>query len=375
MTRLAQAGLGAVALAALIACGSRVEAPPPSTLAVAELLGPADTAGFERATGGREFHFPADHGPHDGYRTEWWYYTGNLADPTGRRFGYQLTFFRSSLTATPAERSSAWGADQVFMAHFTVTDVDRQRFVSHERFARRALGLAGAQTEPFRIWVEDWSALGEPAGSVRLQAQAGDTEIDLEVGSGKPPVLQGDAGLSQKGAGLGNASYYYSQTRMPTAGRVSISGESFEVSGESWLDREWSTSVLEAGQIGWDWFSLQLDDRHELMVYVIRREDGSADPNSAGTLVEPDGSSRSVEPSRWRLEPTGSWTSPESGARYPSGWTLSVPTAGLELEITPLVVDQELRHTFRYWEGAVAVSGTSGGEPITGRGYVELTGY
>ncbi len=375
MKALGHLTLALALAAALVGCGERDAAPPAGGLAVADMLGSLDSTGFQRAVDPRDFRFPEDHGPHEGFRTEWWYYTGNLTEPSGRRFGYQLTFFKNLLAADATERASDWGADQVFMAHFAVTDAGRERFFAFERFARRALGLAGAEGSPFRVWLEDWSATASPGGGMRLRAADQGVELDLVLDPGKPPVLQGDAGLSRKGSGEGNASYYYSQTRMPTRGRITIGEESFEVDGASWMDREWSTSVLEEGQIGWDWFSLQLADDRELMVYVIRRDDGSADPNSAGTLVGAGGDYRRLSRDDWRLEATGSWTSPESGARYPAGWKLSVPAAELELEIEPLLAGQELRHTFSYWEGAVEVSGASRGEPIDGRGYVELTGY
>ncbi len=371
-------GLGALGLVAwlgLFGCTGEPAASPPGSLQVADLLGPAETEGFERAVGRRDFRFPEDHGPHEGFRTEWWYYTGNLESRAGRRFGYQLTFFKSALDAAPAERSSRWGASDVFMAHFAVTDAAGERLLSHERFARRALGLAGARATPFRVWLEDWSAAAGEDGGMRLTAADGAVAIDLTLRPGKPPVLQGDAGLSRKGAGEGNASYYYSLTRMPTAGTLTLDGETLEVAGASWMDREWSTSVLEEGQVGWDWFALQLDDGRDLMLYQIRRADGSADRHSAGTLVAASGENRRLVAGQWRLEVIDLWTSPESGARYPAAWKLAVPAEELQLEIRPLVADQELRHTFRYWEGAVAVAGSHRGAPIAGRGYVELTGY
>ncbi len=366
--------LGLLGGLALAGCGG--PAPPPrETLEVADLLGPAASVGFERAVGHRSFRFPEDHGPHEGFRTEWWYYTGNLETAEGRRFGYQLTFFKSALAPRPIERASSWGASQVFMAHFTITDVAGERFLSHERFARLALGLAGARGAPFRVWVEDWSAEAGAEGGMRLRAAEGEVVLDLALAPGKPPVLQGDAGLSRKGSAEGNASYYYSLTRMPTAGTLRLGERSFEVAGESWMDREWSTSVLEEGQVGWDWFALQLADGRELMLYQIRRQDDSADRHSAGTLIDASGDYRRLVMGDWTLETIDSWTSPGSGARYPAAWTLEVPADGLELEIRPLVADQELRHTFTYWEGAVEVAGTRGGESIGGRGYVELTGY
>lgn len=344
-------------------------------LTLGETLGRDEAAGYAKALVPRPFIFPADHGPHPEFKTEWWYYTGNLAATDGRRFGYQLTFFRIALTPSAVERPSAWGASQISMAHFAVTDPDGRRFFSAERFGRNALGLAGAQAEPFRVWLEDWQA-SAPQGSFPMRLQAADAEvaIDLTLEAGKPVVLQGEQGLSRKSAEAGNASYYYSLTRMPTRGTLKLGDAEFPVSGNSWLDREWSTSALAPDQTGWDWFALQLDDGFELMYYQLRRQDGSADPASAGVWVLPAGNSSVLAREDLLLEPTGRWTSPRGG-RYPAGWRLRVEREQLDLRIEPLLADQELDATIRYWEGAVRVRGLRAGKPVSGYGYVELTGY
>jgi predicted secreted hydrolase len=385
MSRRSIPGLALLAL--LAAAGvyllARPDRPhsPRASLSVAGTLRNADNAGFLRTTEPRAFRFPADHGPHPGFRTEWWYYTGNLETREGRRFGFQLTFFRSALTATPQARTSEWGASHAYLAHFALTDVDGERFHSFERWSRGALGLAGAQAEPFRVWVESWSAnASSPAGpagtpSMRLTAAEAGVGIDLDLRPGKPVVLQGDRGLSQKSAGAGNASYYYSLTRMPAAGTVRLGKESFAVTGLAWMDREWSTSSLAADQVGWDWFALQLADGRELMLYRLRRRDGTADPASSGTLIGPRGESRPLRLSDFRLEDLDRWESPRSGARYPSRWRIRIPADGLDLEVRPAVPDQELDVSFLYWEGAVEVTGTHQGRPVSGRGYVEMTGY
>jgi predicted secreted hydrolase len=357
-------------------------------LSVAESLRGAPVAGFARAIAPRAFRFPEDHGPHPDFRTEWWYYTGNLATAAGRRFGFQLTFFRNSFSPRPAARASKWAANEIYLAHFALTDVakiagENGRFRSYERLERGAVGLAGAEVSPFRVWLGDWSASGPGEGSnplpMRLVASAGGVgkndgaAIDLTLQAGKPPVLEGDRGLSRKGAEPGQASYYYSLPRMPAAGTVRVggsAGSTFAVSGLAWMDREWSTSSLGADEVGWDWFALQLADGREIMLYRLRRKDGSIAPASAGTLIAADGSSRPLALSEVVVEPSGSWTSPRSGARYPARFRLRIPAAGLDLDIRPLVADQELDTSFRYWEGAVAVSGT-----VAGSGYVELTGY
>jgi predicted secreted hydrolase len=370
--------------AALLASGwflHRVLAPLPSPstppASVTALLGGEEPTGFARATVPRDFRFPDDHGPHPAFRHEWWYFTGNLRAPGGRRFGYQLTFFRFALSPDRIDRGSRWATNQAYMAHFAVTDVQGNRFRFFERTGRGALGLAGATSRPFRVWLDDWSAEGEGISTlpIRLRASEGETSVDLALDSARPVVPQGERGLSRKGAVPGNASYYYSMTRLATRGNVRVEDTSFPVEGTSWLDREWGTSSLEKGQSGWDWFALQLSDGRDLMFYRLRRRDGGADPFSAGTLVLPDGTFRPLSPDGVRIETLEYWRSPESGARYPSRWRLGIPSEGLELEVVPRIADQELRAAVRYWEGAVGVRGTSRGEPVGGDGYVELTGY
>ena len=372
---------------------------PPGTadrarLSLVETLAGADTAGYERAFEPRPFDFPNDHGPHPGFRTEWWYVTGNLEARDGRDFGFQLTIFRSALAPRGPRTESAWGTSQAYMAHFTVTDVAAGRFHVFERFARGAVGLAGATADPLRVWVGDWAITGTsvqdeggPSRSferrttssfpLRLHASDDGVVLDLELERGKSHVPQGEAGLSRKGPEPGNASYYYSLTRMPAAGTLVLAGDTALVRGSAWLDREWSTSALGPGQVGWDWFALQLDDGHELMIYRLRRADGTADAFSDGVLVAPSGEPVRLEwGSDVRLEATGTWRSPIDGAAYPSGWRILLPERGWALEVEPVLVDQELDVAFRYWEGAVRMRGTGeGGESVTGVGYVELTGY
>ena len=360
-----------VAVFALWPIGSRprIEA----TVAVREALA-NDRAGFAQALAPRPLVFPSDHGPHPDFRTEWWYYTGNLRTAAGRHFGFQLTFFRIALAPGAVVRASAWATRQLYFAHFAVADTAGVRFHAFSRSSREALGLAGASASPFRVWIEDWSAEGD-GSSARLRASDGDVALDLELSAAKPVVAQGDRGLSRKGSEPGNASFYYSFTRMPARGIVRLGRETLEVSGEAWMDREWSTSALAPGVQGWDWFALQLDDGRELMFYLLRRRDGAIDPFSAGTLVAADGTVRALEPGDVRVETLAHWTSPRSGVRYPARWRLSVPSAALRLELSPRLADQELIVGTRYWEGAVAVAGSAAGGPIVGQGYVELVGY
>ncbi len=348
-----------------------------SNVSVGSALGGDDSAGYQRAYQPRPFVFPADHGPHPEFRNEWWYVTGNLADATGREFGYQLTLFRIALAPTAPATDSAWRTNQVYMGHFALTDVADNTHRAFERFSRGAMRLAGAQATPLRVWLEDWELAGTGSDPfpLRVRARQDDITVDLTLDTGKPVVLQGDQGLSQKSAEPGNASYYYSYTHLPTRGAVSLGGQTFTVGGASWLDREWSTSALGPEQNGWDWFALQLDDGREVMFYRLRRKNGGVDPLSKGVLVAADGSTRMLRWNEVDLQPLGSWTSPRTGDRYPAGWRLRVPTEKLDLTVTPKIASQEMQLTVRYWEGTVAVSGLAGKRAVTGQGYLEMTRY
>ena len=385
-----------VALAASAACAPAPEAPPAARLQITDVLGGIGAAGLERALEPREFSFPADHGPHPTFASEWWYLTGNLQTAAGRSFGYQVTFFRTSLGAPPLPRTddsapgidgSAWATNQVWMAHFAVADIGPGRFFAFDRFQRGALGLAGATAFPWHVWLDDWSLEQDGSGPfpLRLRARerleaggdAGDeVAVDLLISPLKDMVLQGDRGLSQKGPTPGNASFYYSFTRLQTSGTMRIGDQRFAVEGTSWLDREWSTSALPDGQVGWDWFGLQLSDGTELLFYQLREADGSPSAHSGGTLVLADGSSSRLDAADVELTVEHTWISPIDATVYPSGWRLSIPARGVELRIEPLIENQELDLTFRYWEGAVSVAGVGlDGTLVSGRGYVELTGY
>lgn len=374
MSRLALGVLLLVlAASAVVALWPASRTPIRASVSVREALGD-ERAGFARAEAPRPFSFPQDHGPHPDFRTEWWYYTGNLKTAAGRHVGFQLTFFRVALTPAREPRASEWATRQLYFAHFAITDTEGRRFHAARRVSRGALGLAGAESAPFRVWVERWSADGAGA-SPRLHASDGDVALDLELSATKPVVLQGDRGLSRKGIEPGNASFYYSFTRMPAVGTVRLAGETLAVTGEAWMDREWSTSGLGAELQGWDWFAIQLNDGRELMMYLLRRRDGGIDPLSAGSLVAADGSVRRLGATDVQIETLASWTSPKTRVRYPSRWQLSVPAAELRLSIEPRLADQELDVGTRYWEGAVSVAGAAGGGPIAGQGYVELVGY
>jgi predicted secreted hydrolase len=332
---------------------------------------------FAHATTVRPFHLPADHGPHFEHQTEWWYYTGNLTDPGGRHFGYQLTFFRRGLSPGPPPAGPGLATNQIYFAHLAITDSAAGAHAFAERWSRGGGGLAGATGEPFTVWLEGWRVESRnPEGSSRhLAASDGALALDLDLAAAKPLVAHGDGGLSPKSDEPGNASYYVGYTRLRTSGRITTASGTFEVAGASWFDHEWSTSALGKGAVGWDWFSLQTSDERELMFFRIRREDGSFEPVSGGTLVEPDGRTRRLALADVRIEVKDHWTSPETGAKYPVRWRLDVPSAGLELRIVPWVPGQEMRTSFTYWEGAVRVEGTRAGKAVVGNGYVEMTGY
>jgi len=264
------------------------------------------------------------------------------------------------------------------MAHLAIGDFDGGVFRPYERFARGALGLAGASPTTLNVWLEDWRATAlrpdDPSSPVRLVAADGDVALDLVLSPQRGPLLQGDEGLSQKGSQPGNASYYYSVTRWEAEGTLRVAAETLTVDGSAWMDREWSSSALEPGQIGWDWFSLQLDDGSDLMLYMMRRADGSVDSTSSGSWLSAAGQVHRLDSSDFAVVPTATWTSPD-GIEYPSAWRLEVSALELELEVMPRLADQQLRGTFRYWEGGVRATGTRGGQQISGRGFVELTGY
>jgi predicted secreted hydrolase len=343
----------------------------------------ADTAQeFQIATEGYRYAFPRDHGAHEEFRTEWWYYTGRLTAKDGRPFGYELTFFRRGI---PREQlhtlPSQWTVTQLYLAHFAVSDLSKDRFHYAEKISRAGLGKAGAAQDRLHVWIDRWSAESPSAtpGAQTLQAADGGLALRLTVSPDKPLVVHGTDGISRKGSATGQASHYYSFTRLATNGRLTIGDESFDVTGTSWMDHEFGSAELGKDLVGWDWFSLQLDDQRELMLYRLRRTDGSADPVSSGTLIDRDGRGHHLTVGDFTLAPTSYWTSPTSKARYPQRWHLAIPSQQLSLELVPLMAAQELstsRSTqVTYWEGAIEARGTSNRRPIHGQGYMELTGY
>lgn len=366
----------------------RAAADPAAQFDQLEVLRAADQAGFEQVLAPHDFEFPQDHGPHPGFRQEWWYVTGHLRAADGEQFGFELTFFRVSLRPAPAAGSevpagaSAWRTRQVYAAHFAITDVSRKRFFNAARYARDALGLAGAQAEPFAVHVNDWS-LGQAPGSAqpaappldwRLQAADGDYRLQLALRTQQTPVLNGDAGLSRKAAGPGAASYYYSMPRLQASGSLTREGRTLPVAGLAWLDREWGSGSLGAQQQGWDWFALDLDDGSAIMFYALRDRDGRRDVHSAGTYVDAAGHASALGSDDVLIEVLRHWDSPRGG-RYPAQWNLRIKSQDLQLQLTPVLADQELSTRPRYWEGAVRVTGRRGAAAVSAQGYVELVGY
>jgi len=334
---------------------------------------------WREAAPGYAFGFPRDHASHPDYKIEWWYYTGNVAATDGRRFGYQITFFRIGVDPAPAN-PSRWAVRDLFMTHLAVSDPVGKRYRYAERLSRGGPGLAGADVEKYRVWNDDWSASLDDQGRHRLLASDQGTGLDLTLDEGKKPVVHGLGGISQKGAQTGNASHYYSLTRMPTRGTITVDGERVEVAGESWMDHEFGTSFLEPDQVGWDWLSIQLADGRELMLYQLRQADGRRDPRSSGTLVGADGRATHLSAADFTLVPGGPVYRSANGATYPVAWTIALPSLDLSLKITTPLNAQELSFEgstgIAYWEGLIDVAGqVAGGTPVTGRGYLEMTGY
>ncbi len=352
----------------LSACTARTTPTPNVALRLPEAA--LTKTPFAVADGSRPLAFPDDFGPHPDFRTEWWYYTGNLDSTDGRHFGFELTIFRVTLRPTTAS-DSTWQDGQLYFAHFALSDIANGTFHAFQRFSRRGPGLAGAQSTPYHVWLEDWEIEERTAGVYHLFAAQEDLRLDLLLNDRTGPVLHGQNGYSRKGADPTNASYYYSLPRLQAQGTLQTTQGVFQVNGLAWMDHEFSTSVLGEDQIGWDWFSLQFDDGSGLMLYQLRRADGSLSPFSSGTWIFADGSTRALSAQDFTIQAQQTWRSPHTGGVYPSAWQVSLPALQVDVQVTPWMADQELvLAPTAYWEGAVRVQGTH-----SGNGYVELTGY
>lgn len=334
---------------------------------------------WQRAIGAWSWSFPRDHGAHSNFKTEWWYFTGNLQDAHQRKFGYQLTLFRQGIQFTPAQPTSHWAVRDLYFGHFTISDLAADQFHVAERVSRGVLGEAKAAPDRMDVALGPWTIQQDAHEKIHLEAHEPDMEISFDATPVKPLILEGTGGLSQKADGMGEASYYYSYPRLATTGQLRVGGENFTLSGLSWFDHEFSTSSLGKDQVGWDWFCIQLEDREEIMLYAMRDKSGAMDPVSEGTWVKADGTTERLLPGSFSIEKRGTWRSPRSGAIYPAGWHIVVPGHHADLIVTPAMADQELRlakmGALDYWEGACTIEGHVADAPIKGVGYTELTGY
>ncbi len=331
---------------------------------------------FRLALPNYHFEFPRDYFNHPDFQTEWWYYTGNVRTPEGRRFGFELTFFRHAVARTP-EVANVWDVRDLWMAHLALSDIAGGQFLHTERLNRSGPGIAGADLKQARVWNGNWQAQwtlnsSVPGGATQmLQAVAGRFSFELSLKPEKPPVINGENGVSQKAEGPGKASHYISFTRLKTSGTIILDGKRFSVAGTSWMDHEFFSHQLEAAQSGWDWFSMQLEDRSEIMLFRLRRADGSHDPYSAGTYVDPQGHSRHLGAGDFAVTPGKTW------GRYPVEWTVEVPSLGFKAEVRTPLEQQEMAGSYgpAYWEGAIDIDGTRLGRSLRGIGYLEMTGY
>ena len=349
-----------------------------ATLAAAFLLLSPLAAQYRTAVPGYRFEFPRDYFDHPDFQTEWWYYTGNLKSANGHRFGFELTFFRQAVSRDPAH-SAAWDVRDIYLTHLALSDLDGQKFYHSERINRAGPGIAGVNASTARIWNGNWQIQWQGSDQ-SLQAIEKQFQLHLALHPEKPPVLHGENGLSQKSEGAGHASYYFSLTRLAANGQLDLNGEKFELSGLAWMDHEFFTHQLEQNQIGWDWLSVQLEDKTELMLFRLRRENGSLDPFSAGTYIDAQGKSTHLRSTDFTLQPLDqSWTSPTTHASYPISWKIMIPKLDIELEARTPLMSQELTGKTKiapnYWEGAITLEGRRGKFPLKGVGYLEMTGY
>lgn len=348
------------------------------TFTAVSLPSAATPSGFIAADGSRPLTFPADFGAHPDFRTEWWYYTGNLKTAEGRHFGFELTIFRVGLLPPTVElpNDSEWAGREVYFAHFAVSDVAAGDFYAFQRYARPGPGLAGAQASPYRVWLEDWQITEIAPGVYQLQARQGEIALELTLTDEMGIVLHGENGYSRKGQEPTNASYYFSQPRLAADGFLEIKQVRYSVRGLAWHDHEFSTGVLDENQIGWDWFSLQFEDGRALMLFQLRERGGGTSETSSGTFINGAGTAQRLDRADFTLEVLEEWRSPHTQGLYPSAWQVRINQPNCLLDVRPWMADQEINFPpITYWEGAVRFTGTCDGLPVGGNGYIELTGY
>lgn len=335
--------------------------------------------GFRLAKPGWVFEFPRDHGSHPDFQTEWWYYTGHLRTEGGKRFGFEVTFFRVGAGVPDARLGTAWDLRDLHLAHFALTAISDREFRYYEKLNRSSRYVADAREGDLDVFNEGWSVRSAADGSMRLVAAAGGDAIDLRLVAQKPPAIHGSDGISVKAEGEGYASHYYSLSRLEVSGSVTSEGRRESCTGQAWMDHEFGSATLREYQQGWDWFSIQLDNRNEIMLYVIRRVDGTPDVTSSGSIILADGRVIPLRAEDFSIRARSSWKSPRSGAVYPLDWDIVVKPFDISLRLREVMKDQELvtdRSTrITYWEGAVDVTGRFGGNTVRGEGYVEMTGY
>jgi len=333
---------------------------------------------YKKALPGYKYSFPRDHASHEAFKTEWWYYTGHLKSDDGKKYGYELTFFRSGVAPSEKAKTKSNAPSNVYLAHFAVSDINNKKFHFYEKLTRSGLSLGSASSSVLHIYNDGWR-VDEAGDTMMLSADAEKVGIKLLLSSKKPPVIHGKDGVSQKADCVGCASHYYSLSRMETKGLLFIDGKEKRVNGTSWMDHEFGSNQLTEEQVGWDWYSLQLSDNTELMLYMMRKKDGSIDKNSSGTIIGADGKAEHLNLSQFKIRSKSKWLSPQSKGNYPMNWEIEIPHKQIKLQVTPDFETQELvtkRSTdVTYWEGASSITGTKGGKLITGEGYVEMTGY
>lgn len=350
-----------------------------NTISVSQAMSGSE-GNYTKALEPREFTFPEDHVAHNDFKIDWWYFTGNLTDDDGNRYGFQFTIFRNALSSDTATKISSMATNQLYFAHFALTDISKGKFYYADKYSRGAANLAGTSDFPLKIHVEDWtiSTNEEYLGDYlmpefKIKADAGDFAIEFDVIPTKGIVKHGVNGLSAKSKTPGNASYYYSYTRMNTSGKIKIGNKNHNINGNSWMDREWSTSALDSAQAGWDWFSLQLDNNHEIMYFMLRNRDGSFNFGK-GTMIYPDGTHEFMSPENIDLTITDYWTNSD-GIKYPSAWNMKSDLYDFDLKIETQLPDQELKLIIRYYEGSVKIDGWHEEREVKGYGYAEMTGY
>ncbi len=344
-----------------------------------------DSSDFLSVTGPCKIQLPKDHGAHPDYRTEWWYYTGNVFSDEGNQYGFQLTIFRTGISSPSDQKkwpepASDWRTAHMYMAHASISDINGKRYLHAEKISRGVLGLADAtqQAGVTNAYLGNWSVIIS-SEKHKLAAETDDFTIDFTLTSDKSPVFHGDDGYSRKGSAPERASCYYSYTRLQTKGTLVLDGKKMSVHGLSWMDHEFSTEVLEPGINGWDWFCLQFSDRTELMVFQLRKDDGTIHPASSGTFVDKDGNTSHLSNDDIDIQQLKHWKSPHSGAKYPIQWEMNISKIELQISILSNLNDQEMQARKSlgvvYWEGSVSAGGKRRAQPVTASGYVEMTGY